>query len=75
MEKLSEKTTHIELRLDFSAGLSWDILRHLKQHFAEFDPAAGGSALFLEFLTQKRQSLASGPVAHYPEQAAWMLSN
>lgn len=75
MEKLSDKTAHIELRLDHSAGLSWEVLRHLKQHFIEFDPQAGGSALYLEFLTSKRQSLASGPVAHYPQEAAWMLSN
>ena len=62
---LSNKLSSVELRLDAQGGNSWDVLRHLSQHFTEFDPAQGGSALFTEFLCQKRWSLISGPVSQW----------
>ena len=52
-----------------TGGSTWDTLRHLKQHFEEFDPQAGGAALFTEFLVKKRWALLSGPVSHWDPEA------
>lgn len=76
MEFISAKTTSMELRMDSVGGLSWDVLRHVTQHFHEFDPSAGGSALFDEFLTQKRWSLLSGPISAWTQEESKLnLSN
>ena len=49
--------------MDLSQGRPWDALRHLKQHFHDFSPKAGGSQLYLEFInTQKWSFLCGGKV-------------
>ena len=55
--------------MDMTGGSTWDTLRHLKQHFEEFDPQAGGAALFTEFLVKTRWTLLSGPVSHWGQEA------
>ena len=59
----------MELRMDMTGGSTWGTLRHLKQHFEEFDPQAGGATLFTEFLVKKRCALLSGPVSHWDQEA------
>ncbi|CAL1172866.1 unnamed protein product [Cladocopium goreaui] len=69
LDFISEKVRAMELRMDMTGGSTWDTLRHLKQHFEEFDPQAGGAALFSEFLVKKRWALLSGPVSHWDQEA------
>ena len=69
LELISEKVRSMEFRMDMTGGSTWDTLRHLKQHFEELDPEAGGSALFTEFLVKKRWALLSGPVSHWDPEA------
>ena len=69
LDFISEKVRAMELRMDMTGGSTWDTLRHLKQHFEEFDPQAGGAALFSEFLVKKRWALLSGPVSHWDSEA------
>lgn len=69
LDFISEKVRSMELRMDMTGGSTWDTLRHLKQHFEEFDPQAGGAALFTEFLVKKRWALLSGPVSHWDPEA------
>ena len=69
LDFISDKVKSMELRMDMTGGSTWDTLRHLKQHFEEFDPQAGGAALFTEFLVKKRWALLSGPVSHWDPEA------
>ena len=69
LDFISDKVKSMELRMDMTGGSTWDTLRHLKQHFEEFDPQAGGAALFTGFLVKKRWTLLSGPVSHWDSEA------
>ena len=73
LDFISEKVRAMELRMDMTGGSTWDTLRHLKQHFEEFDPQAGGAALFSEFLVKKRWALLSGPVSHWDQEAQFRV--
>ena len=65
---ISEKQRRSEQRLDKAGGQSWDIIRHLIQHFENFSSDSGGGALYKEFLVGERLSLASGPCSVFTKE-------
>ena len=60
--------------MDLSQGRPWDVLRHLKQHFNDFNPSAGGSQLYLEFINTQKWSFLSGSkgVSQYTNMVPWL---
>ena len=74
LDFISDKAASMEPRMDLTGGSTWDTPRHLKQHFGEFDPRAGGSALFKELLMKKRWALLRGPVSHWDLEAVGLAA-
>jgi hypothetical protein len=73
IERVYEKASFIEARLDAQAPAPSDILRHLTEWFQIFDSKRGGSEIFKEHLWKLKSSLMSAPWAkHYtaPQMAA-----
>ena len=70
----NSKLQSMELRVDLSQGRPWDVLRHLKQHFNDFSPQAGGSQLYLEFINTQKWSFLSGSkgVSQYTNMVSWL---
>ena len=74
LDFISDKAASMEPRMDLTGGSTWDTPRHLKQHFGEFDPQAGGSALFTELLMKKRWALLRGPFSHWDLEAVGLAA-